>query len=79
MTAANGTPVELEFAGLIVQPVIQRRQNGKPIGETVNDPIPVRIFSGEEIDKLVAELEAQLAEINAATKPNRAQRRSRAK
>jgi hypothetical protein len=65
---------ELEFTKLLVRPVIQRRVDGKVAGEVVNEE--VAIFDIAEIPKLVAEIERQLVEINAAANANRSQRRA---
>lgn len=65
--------VELELVRILVRPVIQRRVNGKVVGEVVNEEAPC--FSVESFADLWAEMERQVAEINAA-QPNRSARRA---
>jgi hypothetical protein len=59
--------VELELTKMLVQPVIQRRENGKVVDEVVNDAIP--IYDSERVKELWAEIEAQVDQLNAAAKP----------
>lgn len=71
MTPPKTPKTQLEFVKLLVRPVIQQRQNGRVVGEIVNDA--VAIYDHAEIPKLVDEIKRQLAELNAAG--NRAARR----
>lgn len=69
--------VELEFTKVLVSPVVQRRVDGKVVGEVVNDP--VALFSADEVTAFMEEVERQTAAANAAVNPSRSQRRSRQK
>lgn len=69
------TKVELEFTKVLVSAVIQRRVDGKVVGEVVNDAVP--LFSAEEVAAFMAEVERQTAEVNTAASQSRAARRSR--